>query len=149
MWFLQTVPFIFISESPQLQALPIQDGGLEWLVCQSLDPEQGWKSSLGSNSSHPQTIPGCFVIYYWLVSAQFISHSVWLERKTLTIDGGLHAWGDVTATDQLGDHSVELAQLSILVLNGRAGTLVQSDQHESGRDIQLQQLGLFCQACVW
>lgn len=64
----------------------------------------------------------------------------------LTINGGLHARRDVTAADQLGDHSVELTQLSILVLNGRTWTLIQSNQHERGRDIQLEQLGLFCQA---
>lgn len=79
--------------------------------------------------------------------ASLTSYRILLKIKTQTIYGGLHARRDVTAADQLGNHSVELAQLSVLVLDWGAGTLVQSDQHESGRDIQLQQLGLLCQAC--
>lgn len=66
--------------------------------------------------------------------------------RTQTVYGRLHAGGDVTAADELRDHRVELAQLGVLVLDGGSGTFIQSDQHERGRDVQLQQLRLLCQA---
>lgn len=70
-----------------------------------------------------------------------------LYASIQTIYGGLHARGNITASDELGDHRVEFSQLSILVLNWWARTFIQSNQHESSWDIQLQELGLLCQAC--
>lgn len=70
-----------------------------------------------------------------------------MPDRIQTIYGGLHARGNITASDELGDHRVEFSQLSVLVLNWWARTFIQSNQHESSWNIQLQELGLLCQAC--
>lgn len=49
---------------------------------------------------------------------------------------------DITAAHEMGDNGVELAQLSVLVLDGGAGALVQRHQHELLGDVQSQQLDL-------
>lgn len=70
-----------------------------------------------------------------------------MPDRIQTIYGGLHARGNITASDELGDHRVEFSQLSVLVLNWWARTFIQSNQHKSSWNIQLQELGLLCQAC--
>lgn len=75
--------------------------------------------------------------------------NIWKQGiKLITIDWWLHTWCHITAANQLWDNSIELSQLSILVLNWRARTLVQGHKHEVGWYPKLQQLRLLCQAWV-
>ena len=57
-------------------------------------------------------------------------------------NGGDAAMGDVTAANQVWHNSIQLAQLGVLVFDGRPWTLVQCHQHEELRHVQSQQLQL-------
>lgn len=120
--------------------MPTWHSCLEMALCHSGSPEQGWGSSLGNGDRNCVKAyrPFCYQIT-----------NIWQQGiKLITVDWWLHTWCHITAANQLWNNSIKLSQLSILVLNWRARTLIQGYKHEVGWYPKFQQLRLLCQAWV-